>query len=242
MTCWSSTRPRPCPPRYPLGSRMAPRSSFASPPRRRGCPRTGGSSSFAAPTAARRTSAPEPVSALRLAGGATAVVVAPYAGGARLWLARFDADTGVEEYLARHGRPIRYAYASGDWPLDSYQTAYAIEPGSAEMPSAGRPFTPELVTALVARGSWSLRSPSTPGSRRPSATRPHTGALFGAARDGAAGQRRPRLGPPRGCRRNDGRAGARDRRRRPTASVRRSRGLDEPRDHAASAGYASSTA
>ena len=90
--------------------------------------------------------------ALRLAGGATAVVVAPYAGGARLRLARFDADTGVEEYLARHGRPIRYAYASGDWPLDSYQTAYAIEPGSAEMPSAGRPFTPELVTALVARG------------------------------------------------------------------------------------------
>ena len=47
--------------------------------------------------------------ALSLAGGATAVVVAPYAGGARLRLARFDADTGVEEYLARHGRPIRYA-------------------------------------------------------------------------------------------------------------------------------------
>jgi S-adenosylmethionine:tRNA ribosyltransferase-isomerase len=29
---------------------------------------------------------------------------------------------------------------------------YANEPGSAEMPSAGRPFTAELVTELVARG------------------------------------------------------------------------------------------
>ena len=89
---------------------------------------------------------------LRLAGGATAVVVAPYAGGIRLRLARFEGDEGVEEYLDRHGRPIRYGYVRGDWPLDAYQTAYAIEPGSAEMPSAGRPFTPALVTALVARG------------------------------------------------------------------------------------------
>jgi S-adenosylmethionine:tRNA ribosyltransferase-isomerase len=29
---------------------------------------------------------------------------------------------------------------------------YATERGSAEMPSAGRPFTPELITRLVARG------------------------------------------------------------------------------------------
>jgi S-adenosylmethionine:tRNA ribosyltransferase-isomerase len=33
-----------------------------------------------------------------------------------------------------------------------YQTIFAIEPGSAEMPSAGRPFTPELVTHLVSTG------------------------------------------------------------------------------------------
>jgi len=33
-----------------------------------------------------------------------------------------------------------------------YQTVFATEPGSAEMPSAGRPFTPELVTRLVSRG------------------------------------------------------------------------------------------
>jgi S-adenosylmethionine:tRNA ribosyltransferase-isomerase len=51
-----------------------------------------------------------------------------------------------------HGRPIRYSYVTRDWPLDIYQNVYAREPGSAEMPSAGRPFTPELVTRLVAKG------------------------------------------------------------------------------------------
>ena len=35
--------------------------------------------------------------------------------------------------------------------MDAYQTVFGIEPGSAEMPSAGRPFTPELVTRLVAQ-------------------------------------------------------------------------------------------
>jgi S-adenosylmethionine:tRNA ribosyltransferase-isomerase len=33
-----------------------------------------------------------------------------------------------------------------------YQTVFAREPGSAEMPSAGRPFTTELVTQLVSNG------------------------------------------------------------------------------------------
>jgi S-adenosylmethionine:tRNA ribosyltransferase-isomerase len=39
-----------------------------------------------------------------------------------------------------------------DWPLDTYQNVYSREPGSAEMPSAGRPFTPELITRLIAKG------------------------------------------------------------------------------------------
>ena len=34
----------------------------------------------------------------------------------------------------------------------AYQNVYATEPGSAEMPSAGRPFTPEVITRLVAKG------------------------------------------------------------------------------------------
>jgi len=64
-----------------------------------------------------------------------------------------DETTGHDlTYLAVHGRPIRYGYVTRDWPLDAYQNVYAREPGSAEMPSAGRPFTPELVTRLVAKG------------------------------------------------------------------------------------------
>lgn len=59
-------------------------------------------------------------------------------------------------YLGHHGVPIRYAYVGRDWPLSAYQTVFAThrgtEGGSAEMPSAGRPFTPALVTRLVARG------------------------------------------------------------------------------------------
>ena len=38
------------------------------------------------------------------------------------------------------------------WPLAEYQTVFAREPGSAEMPSAGRPFTAQVVTDLVTRG------------------------------------------------------------------------------------------
>jgi S-adenosylmethionine:tRNA ribosyltransferase-isomerase len=84
--------------------------------------------------------------------GATIELSAPYAGGRRLWLARLEADTPLHAFLARHGHPIRYGYVPDPWPLDAYQTAFASEPGSAEMPSAGRPFTAELVTRLVTRG------------------------------------------------------------------------------------------
>lgn len=89
---------------------------------------------------------------LRLPGGAAATIRGRYASGGRLWLARLDVSGAVEDLLARHGRPIRYRYVEEDWPLAAYQNVYALEPGSAEMPSAGRPFTPELVTRLVARG------------------------------------------------------------------------------------------
>src|SRR5690606_13685070 len=68
----------------------------------------------------------------------------------RLWRAALDRE--VEPYLREHGVPIRYGYVTRDWPLEAYQTVFATVPGSAEMPSAARPFTPELVTAPVARG------------------------------------------------------------------------------------------
>ncbi len=87
-----------------------------------------------------------------LDGGASLQLVAPYASGARLMLARFDGPGSVEQYLARHGAPIRYSHVSRGWPLSAYQNVYATTPGSAEMPSAGRPFTAELITRLAARG------------------------------------------------------------------------------------------
>jgi len=58
----------------------------------------------------------------------------------------------VTTWLAEHGRPIRYGYVPQAWPLSAYQNVYATEPGSAEMPSAGRPFSADMVTRLVAGG------------------------------------------------------------------------------------------
>jgi len=87
-----------------------------------------------------------------LPGGGSASILAPYASGRRLWLAKLELPEPVQEYLHRHGHPIRYRYVPREWPLHEYQNAYALEPGSAEMASAGRPFTRELITGLVARG------------------------------------------------------------------------------------------
>jgi S-adenosylmethionine:tRNA ribosyltransferase-isomerase len=89
---------------------------------------------------------------LRLPGEGGAEILARYARGARLWLARLDVGADLLAYLKRHGRPIRYRYVPQEWPLDAYQNVFAVEPGSAELPSAGRPFTAELVTALAAAG------------------------------------------------------------------------------------------
>ncbi len=105
----------------------------------------GGSMTIHAPY--RSTRAPR--SAKRGGGGDGA---AGNGGGVRLWIATFDVEGSVEEHFSRHGHPIRYGYVREEWPLEFYQTAYATEPGSAEMPSAGRAFTAEMITRLVARG------------------------------------------------------------------------------------------
>lgn len=76
----------------------------------------------------------------------------PGTDGGRFWTARVVVEGDVASYLARHGRPIRYAYVPRQWPLEYYQTVFARVAGSAEMPSAARPFSTELVTALVATG------------------------------------------------------------------------------------------
>jgi S-adenosylmethionine:tRNA ribosyltransferase-isomerase len=96
-----------------------------------------------------------------LPGSAELELLAPYAAPGRLWLVRLElsgheaptADGALRRYLLAHGHPIRYGYVPRPWPLSAYQTAYATVPGSAEMPSAGRPFTAELLTRLAARGT-----------------------------------------------------------------------------------------
>jgi S-adenosylmethionine:tRNA ribosyltransferase-isomerase len=89
---------------------------------------------------------------LTLPGGARAVLLAPYPRSRRLWIARLDLPLAVAGYLARWGRPIAYDYVEGEWPIDAYQTMFASRPGSAEMPSAGRAFTPEVVRRLERKG------------------------------------------------------------------------------------------
>lgn len=99
--------------------------------------------------------------------GASMAILNPYANPSsddsyarrhRLWLASLhipgsqDGIDSTHNYLSRNGSPIRYAYVQEEWPLDFYQTVYFTEIGSAEMPSAGRAFTPEIITQLVARG------------------------------------------------------------------------------------------
>ncbi|MFE1430280.1 S-adenosylmethionine:tRNA ribosyltransferase-isomerase [Streptomyces fungicidicus] len=92
---------------------------------------------------------------VRLAGGVRLVLEEPLsARGERLWWARASGD--VRGALREYGRPIRYAYTERDQPLSAYQTVFALPSpdgaGSAEMPSAGRPFTARMVTELVSRG------------------------------------------------------------------------------------------
>jgi S-adenosylmethionine:tRNA ribosyltransferase-isomerase len=93
---------------------------------------------------------------LSLPGGFRLTVEAAYpdptAATSRLWTARPEPAIGSATYLSRHGRPIRYGYVAEPWPLADYQTVYATHPGSAEMPSAGRPLTERILVRLMAAG------------------------------------------------------------------------------------------
>jgi S-adenosylmethionine:tRNA ribosyltransferase-isomerase len=97
---------------------------------------------------------------LSLPAGASIVLHTPYLSerrqhdeeSNRLWISTLNLTVNLNDYLDRNGSPIRYRYVSESWPAVYYQTVYATEVGSAEMPSAGRAFTPELITRLVANG------------------------------------------------------------------------------------------
>ena len=90
---------------------------------------------------------------LRLPAGGSAVMIAPVEPEyPRLWYAWFQLPLPMGEYLATHGEPIRYGYVRERFPLRDYQTIFAREPGSAEMPSAARPFTRRVVEKLRSGG------------------------------------------------------------------------------------------
>src|SRR5438128_5734478 len=89
---------------------------------------------------------------LTLPGGGRARLLIPYRDSNRLWIAQLQLPEPLIDYLRRHGRPIAYSYIKEPFPLDAYQTVYARDEGSAEMPSAGRPFTRPMLACLRRSG------------------------------------------------------------------------------------------
>jgi S-adenosylmethionine:tRNA ribosyltransferase-isomerase len=70
-----------------------------------------------------------------------------------LWQVQFDrCCIPLLDLIYRLGEPVRYSYVEDALPIDLYQTVYANEPGSVEMPSAGRAFTWELLLDLRRKG------------------------------------------------------------------------------------------
>jgi S-adenosylmethionine:tRNA ribosyltransferase-isomerase len=107
-------------------------------------------------TTPRGATAPDPADhageSLSVTGGGTVRILGRMPGSVRLWVATLDLPAPLLEHLCRFGRPIRYAYVPDSWPITAYTNAFAREPGSAEMPSAGRVLTADVITDLVANG------------------------------------------------------------------------------------------
>jgi S-adenosylmethionine:tRNA ribosyltransferase-isomerase len=93
-----------------------------------------------------------PPSIAFVADGGTIELLERFPESTRLYIAKITLPDPVHSFLARRGRPIHYGYLTRDWPLDAYQNVYATVPGSATMPSAGRPLSADLLVRLVAQG------------------------------------------------------------------------------------------
>ena len=89
---------------------------------------------------------------LRLPGGGLVEFLTPYRDSRRLWIARLYLPTDFRSYVGHYGQPVSYRHTARRWPLATYQNVYAAEPGSAEMPSAGRPLTREMLERLRGMG------------------------------------------------------------------------------------------
>ncbi|HEX7135345.1 MAG TPA: S-adenosylmethionine:tRNA ribosyltransferase-isomerase [Iamia sp.] len=102
-------------------------------------------------TSERWTGAP-PGPTITLAAGGALRLDEPYGDAGRLWVATLVTPGAERDWIAANGRPIRYSYVERSWPIKAYQAVYATEAGSAEMPSAGRPISTDVITRLVATG------------------------------------------------------------------------------------------
>jgi S-adenosylmethionine:tRNA ribosyltransferase-isomerase len=126
--------------------------------------------------------------------GGSVVMIAPVEPEhPRLWYGWFQLPQPMNAYLLSAGEPIRYGYVEERFPLDDYQTIFARELGSSEMPSAGRPFTArvlrglrqrgvELATITLHCGIASFEAPERPGTER-FAISPHAAGAINLARD-----------------------------------------------------------
>ena len=220
-------------PDFLRGRRPARREHLRADPRRADRSRDDGSDARAAaldptptrrPLARRAAARRPPVRRRRRVGERLAL---PDGGARRARSRRYAASRRLWRRAARPARAARATTSPGTagrsatryvpepWPLEAYQNVYALEPGSAEMPSAGRPFTPSSLTrARRARRPRRAARRCTRASPRSSAARRRTRSASAVpAADGAARQRRARLGRARHRRRHDRRARARDGRR-----------------------------
>jgi len=88
----------------------------------------------------------------------TATVDARHAHVPKLWRLAFELNgTSIDQWRKRLAQPVRYHYVPDTWGIEYYQNVYSQFPGSSEMPSAGRAFTPEILGALHERGIGVVR-------------------------------------------------------------------------------------
>lgn len=133
---------------------------------------------------------------LDLPGRAAATMITPVeAPRPRLWYASFRLPMPMYAYLAEYGAPIAYAYLDRGFPLRDYQTFFARNIGSSEMPSAARPFTKpvveqlrgrgvEIVTVTLHCGVASFEAPERPGTERFTVSREAADRVNSARREG----------------------------------------------------------
>jgi S-adenosylmethionine:tRNA ribosyltransferase-isomerase len=85
--------------------------------------------------------------------GLSATIVERNTRNPRLWKIKFSASgTELINIFYQIGKPIHYGYISAPLPLEYFLTVFTRDPGSSEMPSAGRAFTWKMLFDLKNKG------------------------------------------------------------------------------------------